>query len=309
MKIIVQANAASVDHRAKQAMAEAMSQVAPSRPEPFTLTRPDGPAGPLVFASPHSGDVYPDDLNATPSLSEASLRSAEDALVDRLIAAGPAHGVPLIAGRVSRAYVDLNRDPAELDAALIDDCEGASSTAKVAAGFGVIPRRAGDGAALYDRRLDRAEAEGRLARVHSPYHTALGDMMRSARRHHGNAILIDWHSMPSRAAGGRGRSVKGVDVILGDRHGASCAPRLTRRLRALFESLGWTVGLNQPYAGGYSTQLWGRPDDGFQAVQIELNRALYLDEKTLRPSADFDRCQTALSRLIAALSTDDWRAI
>ncbi len=308
MKITGQANAAPVDDPAKQGMAEAMSSIAPPRPEPFTLTRPTGEAGPLVFASPHSGDVYPDDLDVTPTLSEASLRSAEDALVDRLIAASPAHGVPLIAGRISRAYVDLNRDPAELDAALIDDCEEAPATAKVAAGFGVIPRRAGDGAALYDRRLGRAEAEGRLSRIHSPYHAALDDLMRSARIRHGQAILIDWHSMPSRAAGGRGRSVKGVDVILGDRHGASCAARLTRRLRALFEGLGWSVGLNQPYAGGYSTQIWGRPDEGFQALQIELNRALYLDEKALRPSADFDRCQTALSRVIAALSDEDWRA-
>lgn len=279
---------------------------------PFTLTPAVGPAGPLVFASPHSGDVYPDDLGAVPGLREQSLRSAEDVMVDRLIGSGPAHGVPTIAARVSRAYLDLNRDPGELDAALIDDCEPATPTAKVSAGFGVIPRRAGDGAALYDRRLDMAEVRHRLDRVHTPYHDALADLMRAARAAHGVGILIDWHSMPSRAAGGQvksgsGRGVRGADVILGDRHGASCSSRLTRHLRASFEAAGWKVGLNQPYAGGYSTQTWGRPSDSYQAIQIELNRALYLDERTLEPSGDFARCQAVLDRVIAALATEDWR--
>jgi len=106
---------------------------------------------------------------------------------------------------------------------------------------------------------------------------------------------------------GRGRSVRGCDVILGDRHGASCAGRVTQRLRALFEAAGWTVGLNQPYAGGYSTQVWGRPGEGFQAVQVELNRALYFDEVRLEPSGDFERCRTALTRIIAALGAEDWQ--
>ncbi len=275
---------------------------------PFTLTQAVCPAGPLVFASPHSGDVYPDDLAPAPGLGERSLRSAEDVMVDRLIGSGPAHGVPTIAARVSRAYLDLNRDPGELDAALIDDCEPATPTAKVSAGFGVIPRRAGDGAALYDRRLGMAEARHRLDRVHTPYHDALAALMQTARDRHGVGILIDWHSMPSRAAGGQGRGVRGADVILGDRHGASCSARLTRHLRASFEAAGWKVGLNQPYAGGYSTQIWGRPNDGYQAIQIELNRALYLSEKTLEPSGDFARCQAVLDRVIAALAAEDWRA-
>ena len=286
----------------------------PAAPDaPFTLTRPVGPAGALVFASPHSGNVYPDDLRAMPGLGEQSLRSAEDVMVDRLIASGPAHGVPVIAARVSRAYLDLNRDPAELDAALIDDCEPTTPTAKVSAGFGVIPRRAGDGAALYDRRLGMAEAQARLNRVHTPYHDALASLMQAARAAQGVGILVDWHSMPSRAAGGQartgsGRGVRGADVILGDRHGASCSSRLTRHLRGAFEAAGWKVGLNQPYAGGYSTQTWGRPDEGYQAIQIELNRALYLNETTLEPSVDFARCQAVLDRVIAGLAAEDWRA-
>lgn len=279
----------------------------PPSSAPYALYRPVGAVGMLVFASPHSGDVYPDDLDMAAGLTDRALRSAEDVMVDRLIASAPERGVPLIAARISRAYVDLNRDPAELDAELIDGCPTADPTAKVTAGFGVIPRRAGSGEALYDRRLPMTEAQDRLERVHAPYHQTLAELMGEARRIHGAAVLIDWHSMPSRAAGGRGRGARGADVILGDRHGASCRPRVTRRLRALFEAADWKVGLNRPYAGGYSTQTWGRPDEGFEAVQVELNRALYLDEETLEPSIDFDRCSAVLRRVISALADEDWR--
>lgn len=262
-----------------------------------------GDAGPFVFASPHSGVLRPSDMRPNPVLSEASLRSAEDVLVDQLAAAGPERGAPLILGRVSRAYVDLNRDPAELDPGLIEGLEPRELSPKTAAGFGVIPRRAGDGQPLNAGPLSRVEAEARLTWVHAPYHAALANLMQAAHDRHGAAVLVDWHSMPSRAAGGRpagasGRAVRGVDVVLGDRYGSSCGVILTRRLRALFEGLGWRVGLNQPYAGGYSTQIWGRPSQGFHAIQIEINRALYLNEQTLEPSADFRRTQAALSRVI-----------
>lgn len=291
----------------------------PGTTAPFDLTAATGRPGPFVFASPHSGALRPADLNPSPQLSEASLRSAEDVLVDRLIACGPEHGAPVIAGRISRAYVDLNRDPGELDPALIEGLgqrsgqgpDGGEVSAKTAAGFGVIPRRCGDGQALHDHRITLAQATARLEAVHAPYHAALTGLMTQARTRHGAAVLIDWHSMPSRAAGGRpagvaGRAVRGVDVVLGDRYGSSCDARLTRRLRALFEGLGWRVGLNQPYAGGYSTQTWGRPGEGFHAVQIELNRALYLNEATLEPSADFNRCRTAIQRVIAAVCAETW---
>lgn len=278
---------------------------------PFDLTAARGKTGPFVFASPHSGAIRPADLNPAPDLSQASLRSAEDVLVDQLIATGPDYGAPVIAGRISRAYVDLNRDPAELDPDLIEGVASEALSAKTAAGFGVIPRRAGDGRALHEHRITLAQAMARLDIVHAPYHAALADLMAQARAQHGTAVLIDWHSMPSRAAGGRpagvaGRAVRGLDVVLGDRYGASCDARLTRRLRALFEGLGWRVGLNQPYAGGYSTQAWGRPREGFHAIQIELNRSLYLNETTLEPSADFERCRAAIQRVIAAICAEDW---
>lgn len=259
-----------------------------------------GRATALVFASPHSGTFYPEDMGAAAGLPEASLRSAEDALVDRLLTAGAAAGAVLIAGRIGRAYVDLNRAPDELDPVLIADCpEGPPPGLKTLAGYGVVPRLAGDGRALYDRRLTLEEARGRIARVHAPYHAALGERMQAARDRHGRTVLIDWHSMPARATG-----PNGPDVVLGDRYGTSCATDLTRRLRALFEAMGWRVALNRPYAGGYATQGWGRPDEGFEAIQIELNRRLYWDEAAGGPSVGWGRCQSGLNRVIAALGAD-----
>lgn len=269
------------------------------------VVRPAAP-GRFVFASPHSGDLYPADMGADPGLAEASLRSAEDARVDRLIAAGAAHGAVLVLARTGRAYVDLNRAPEELDAALIDGVEG-PGTPRAAAGYGVIPRLTGDGRPLYSRRLARAEAEARLARVHAPYHAALAAEMQAARARHGEAVLVDWHSMPARATGTPG-GARGPDVVLGDRHGTSCAVGLTRRLRRGFEALGWRVALNRPYAGGWTTQLWGRPDEGFHAVQVELNRALYWDEAARRPGPGWSRTESGVARVIAGLLADDVRA-
>ena len=277
-------------------------------PAAFAVTPSQGAAGVMVFASPHSGTARPSDMGAAPDLSLATLRSAEDVGVDRLIAGGPSRGAPMIEGLVSRAYLDLNRAAEELDPALIEGVHGGQTTAKVAAGFGVIPRRAGDGADLYDRRLSAQEAQRRLERVHTPYHEALADLMQAARAQHGVALLIDWHSMPSRAAlgPGGGRNRRAVDIVLGDRHGSACRGATMRRVRALFEGQGWRVALNTPYAGGYATERWGRPEEGFQAIQIELNRALYLNEQTLEPSADYDRFAAGLDRVIVALTREDW---
>lgn len=258
----------------------------------FTVTRPEGAAGPFVFASPHSGVVIPDDMGADLALTTAELNSAGDALMDRLIAAGPAHGAPMIAARIARAYVDLNRAPEDLDPLLIDGVDEAAGP-KTAAGYGVLPRLTGTGAPLYARRMTLAEAQSRIARAHAPYHAALAGLMNTARAAHGRAVLVDWHSMPGR--------VGGIEVVLGDRHGTSCSAALTRRLKALFEKQGLTVALNHPYAGGWSTQLWGRPDDGFEAVQVEINRALYLDPLTGEPSAGWGRCAAALNQVIAGL--------
>lgn len=263
-----------------------------------TVERPAAP-GRFVFASPHSGTVYPDDMGADPAVAEASLRSAEDALVDRLVADAPRLGATLVRARLGRAYVDLNRDPDDLDPLLIEGAVDRGS-ARTAAGYGVVPRLTGDGRPLYLRRLDLKEARDRLARAHAPYHAALAAELHAARARHGEAVLVDWHSMPARATQGP-RGARGPDVVLGDRHGSSCPAELTRTLRRLFEALGWRVALNQPYAGGFTTQAWGRPEDGFHAIQVELNRALYFDETLRAPGPGWSRAEKGVARVIQGL--------
>lgn len=236
----------------------------------YHIHRPEGAVGPWVFASPHSGAVIPPDPRTDPALDEAALRSAEDVAMDVIARPGVALGAPLIACRVSRAHVDVNRAPDELAPLVVEGLDpdaGVSPRAK--AGYGVIPRLTGDGRPILTSRLPLKEAKGRIDRVHAPYHAALTGLMAEAKAAHGRAVLIDWHSMP---AGARG----GPDVVLGDRHGVSCAPDLTRRVRLAFERRGWRVVLNRPYAGGYATQVWGRPAESFEALQIELSRGRYL---------------------------------
>jgi len=292
-----------VDGAAKQGMAGRMDQdgagAGDRDDDAFVVLRPRTP-GRFVFASPHSGTVYPSIMGADPSLEDASLRSAEDALVDRLITPGVDLGATVILARLGRAWVDLNRDPADLDPLLIEGAADGAVSARTAAGYGVIPRMTGDGRAIYDRRLTLDEARRRIAGTHAPYHAALAERLQAAHAQHGEAVLVDWHSMPARATQGAG-GARGPDVVLGDRHGSSCSADLTRRLRRAFEALGWRVALNQPYAGGWTTQRWGRPSEGFHAIQVELNRALYFDEAARSPGPGWSRTEKGVARAIAAL--------
>lgn len=261
---------------------------------PIRILRPAVP-GPWVFASPHSGKRLPGDFQPAPDLGPASLRSAEDTDMDRLAEPGVALGAVLIVCEVSRAHVDVNRAPDELDAELIEGAPGGGGP-RAEAGYGVIPRLTGDGRRLRERRLTLEQARSRLAAVHRPYHEALEALMTEARDRHGRAVLVDWHSMPASAGG--------PDVVLGDRHGSSCGRETTRRLRAAFERRGWTVALNHPYAGGYATRLWGRPPEGFEAIQVEIDRGLYLDEATRTPSRGWDRTATIMAKAMAELIGD-----
>ncbi len=257
--------------------------------------RTDAPATRWVFASPHSGTCIPGDMRPAAGLSRRSLRSAEDALVDRLIETGAERGAAVLCAEVSRAYVDLNRDPDELDPLLIEGMEQPCASPRVLAGYGVVPRLTGDGRALNAARLTRDEARRRIEAWHAPYHARLAALMEAARDAHGRAVLVDWHSMPPP------RDPGAAQVVIGDRHGESCAPALSRRLAALFEAEGWRTALNDPYAGGWSTARWGRPAEGFEAVQIELDRSLYLDPVTLRPGRGWARCKAGVERVIAGL--------
>jgi len=275
----------------------------------FALRRAEGVPTPFVFASPHSGREYPAELMAAAALDDAAIRRSEDCFVDELIAAAPASGVSLLTARYGRAYVDVNREAYELDQAMFEDelpPFARARTARVAAGLGSIARVVGEGQEIYRRKLTFAEARGRIEAVHQPYHRALAALLEETRAVHGRAALIDWHSMPSAASGDPAYGRKGCDMVLGDRFGSACAPGLTRLVERELESMGYRVARNAPYAGGYTTEFYGRPDEGLHALQIEINRGVYLDEAALKPTAGFARLKRDLDRLSAALARD-WR--
>lgn len=272
--------------------------------------------GPLVFASPHSGRDYPAELMAAAALDGDAIRRSEDAFVDELIGGTPACGAAVIAARYARAFIDLNREAYELDPAMFEDelpAFAQARTARVAAGLGSIAKVVGEGQEIYRRKLTFAEARRRIDGAHKPYHQALADLVAQARARHGRAVLIDWHSMPSVASGQAfpataERSRRGCDIVLGDRFGSACAGDLTRLVERELETMGYRVARNAPYAGGYTTEFYGRPSEGVHALQIEINRAVYLDESALQPTAGFDRLKRDIERLTRILARE-WRRL
>ena len=276
---------------------------------PFTLHPAQGESAGLVFASPHSGRIYPAELMAAAALDAAAIRRSEDAFVDELIGTAPAHGVAVLTARYARAFVDVNREAYELDQAMFEDelpSFARARTARVAAGLGSIAKIVGEGQEIYRRKLTFAEARRRIEAVHRPYQDALGALVADTRRRHGRAALIDWHSMPSAASNGAERTQRGCDMVLGDRFGSACAPDLTRLVERELECMGYRVARNAPYAGGYTTEFYGRPAEGVHALQIEINRAVYLDEAALQPTAGFGRLKRNLEKLVKVLARD-WR--
>lgn len=270
----------------------------------------DGAAAPtpLVFASPHSGRRYPEDMMAAAALDSVAIRRSEDAFVDALIAGAPALGAAVISAQLARAYVDVNREPFELDPAMFADelpDFARARTARVAAGLGTIARVVSEGQEIYRRKLTFAEANARIEGAHRPYHAALQRLLGEAHAAHGFAILVDWHSMPAAAARTTGRE-RPCDIVLGDRFGAACSSALTNRVERELEALGYRVARNTPYAGGYTTEHYGRPARRTHALQIEMNRSLYLDEATLAPTEGFERLKRHLEQLTERLASADW---
>jgi len=265
---------------------------------PFSLARPAKQRAPFVFASPHSGRLYPPSFVEKSRLSATSLRRSEDAFVEELFSTAVALGAPFIAARFPRAYLDVNRAPTELDTMMFDgqlDTAVDQPSARVAAGLGVIPRIVRDGAEIYRERLSPLDADLRLQRLYRPYHAQLLELVEETRDEFGACVLIDCHSMPSAAAI--------PEIVLGDRYGTSAVPALMRRAEIAFESHAFTVQRNVPYAGGYTTLAYGRPARGIHAIQIEINRAAYLDEERIVPGPRFAdvraRIGAALAELIA----------
>ena len=263
----------------------------------FSLAGPIDGRSPLVLASPHSGRDYPRAFLAAARLPLSQLRRAEDAMVDGLL-----DGIdfaPVLRARFARTYLDLNRAPDEIDTAMFAGSltVPVRQTDRVAAGLGVLPRVAGQGQNIYGRKLDPAEASARIADIHTPWHNRIAKLIDRARAHHGYAILLDCHSMPTPLG------IRPPQIVIGDRYGTSAAPALVQLVERHFDSLGWRVTRNAPYAGGHTTEVHGCPLAGIHALQIEIDRALYMDSVTLARTQGFAEITNAMTGLARLLFT------
>ncbi len=260
---------------------------------------------PFIFASPHSGRRYPPELLRMSRLDRHALRQSEDSYVDLLFDSAPLFGAPLLRAIFPRAWVDVNRSRHELDQRMFADALPASADTKstrVRAGLGVIPRIVADGHDIYGRKLKYFEARRRLVACYEPYHTALETLVSQAKAKFGAAIIIDCHSMPSAGGAPFRAGDRPIDFVLGDRFGSSCAACLTSLVEQTLCGFGYQVARNAPYAGGYVAASYGRPREGVHVLQIEINRALYLDEARITRTAGFENLRRNLTILMSELS-------
>jgi N-formylglutamate amidohydrolase len=269
---------------------------------PFDVSAPVAQNAACVFCSPHSGRTYPQSFLTQSRLDPSTLRKSEDCLVDRLFAGVTRLGAPQIAARFPRAYLDLNREPYELDPELVADplpAHANSQSIRVAGGLGTVARVVADGEEIYHQQLRLKDVIDRIEALYFPFHAELTRLIEATRRHFGYAVLIDCHSMPSAAMAPSGGPRP--DIVIGDRFGTSCDPRLTRHLREGFACRGYDVQLNRPYAGGFITEHHGRPGRGVHAVQLEINRGLYLDERSFRENEGYAALEADLMAIAADL--------
>lgn len=278
-------------------------------PEPvaaYDIRTPDSHSVPLVFASPHSGRDYPPEFVAGARLDPVALRRSEDGFVDDLFAAAPEYGAPLLRALFPRAFIDANREPFELDQEMFSDpLPGYVNTesSRVAAGLGTIAKVVSSGQDIYPRKLTFAEAAERIDSYYRPYHKALETLITDTKRKFGYCVVVDCHSMPSIGGpldpdAGRGRA----EFIIGDCFGSACAPYITDAIERVIRGSGYAVARNKPFAGGFTTRHYGQPHDGVHTVQIEINRALYMDEINIRKNDNFDRVAAQMTDVVAALA-------
>lgn len=271
----------------------------------YDVLKPLRQTAAFVFSSPHSGRVYPAEFLNLSRLDPMALRKSEDCLVDELFRACASLGAPLLSARFPRAYLDLNREPYEIDPDLVDDQVPAHANAqsiRVMGGLGTVARVVADGEEIYSRRLPLTSVLARIEQLYFPFHAELSRLIDDTRQQFGYAVLIDCHSMPSTAMAPGGASRP--DIVIGDRFGASCDSRMSVMTREAFRRRGYGVQMNRPYAGGYITEHHGQPARGVHALQIEINRGLYLDEKTFVPSAGF----AELAEDLQAIATELFEA-
>jgi N-formylglutamate deformylase len=270
---------------------------------PFEILEPAETQGPVVFNSPHSGSVYPRAFLSAARLDHEQLRRSEDSFVDELFTGVVRRGFPLMRAHFPRCYVDVNREPYELDPRMFDGrlpSFANTRSMRVAGGLGTVARVVGDAQEIYPQRIPVDDALRRIEGLYKPYHRALRRLVTRVHRDFGTAILVDCHSMPS-LAGSRDERPR-ADIVLGDRYGTSCVAGVTDLVETTLHDLGYSVSRNKPYAGGFITEHYGNPPAGLHAIQLEINRALYMDERQFQPIASFGRLAIDLEALADRLA-------
>jgi N-formylglutamate amidohydrolase len=255
---------------------------------PFEILEPTEWRGPVAFNSPHSGCVYPHAFLATARLDLAVLRRSEDCFVDELLTGVVQRGHPLMRAHFPRCFVDVNREPYELDPRMFDGrlpSFANTRSMRVAGGLGTVARVVGDAQEIYDQRIPVEDALRRIEGLYKPYHRALRKLMTRIHREFGAAVLVDCHSMPS-TSGPKDERPR-ADIVIGDRYGTSCLSVVADTVEATLRERGYTVNRNKPYAGGFITEHYGNPAAGLHSIQLEINRALYMDERRFERSAWF----------------------
>jgi len=280
---------------------------------PILVARPATQKTPFVFSSPHSGRCYPEAFIQGSNLDPVTLRRSEDCFVEELFGGVVPLGAPLLQARFPRAYLDANREPYELDPTMFTEPlppHVNTRSLRVAGGLGTIARVVADSAEIYRERLAYAVAERRIRHLYMPFHEALRALLEQTLKSFGCTVLIDCHSMPS--VGGPADDDNGSDrpdIVLGDRYGTSCAAVVTAEAERALTRLGYSVARNNPYAGGFNTEHYGKPAQGLHTLQIEINRALYMDELRLERSENFMQVRDDMAAFAAEMTKCDWSAL
>jgi len=286
-----------------------MTRFAGELPPPFEIVEPAQWRAPIIFNSPHSGSAYPGEFLNVSRIDLATLRRSEDSFMDELISGLGDRGFAVVRVHFPRSYVDVNREPYELDPRMFSGrlpSFANTRSMRVAGGLGTIPRVVGDGQEIYRERLAVDDALARIETLYKPYHRALRRLINRVHQSFGTVVVVDCHSMPS--IGVSRDEPRRPDLVIGDRYGTSCSPLLPDRVEEIMSRLGYSVGRNKPYAGGFITEHYGNPASGLHVIQLELNRAVYMDERRREKGPRFAKVAAdfaALADALASVPLDD----
>jgi N-formylglutamate amidohydrolase len=272
--------------------------------KPFELHEPAGAHVPLVLDSPHSGTAYPEDFGAAMPLER--LRETEDSFVDELYAAAPSMGATLVSANFPRVYIDPNRSLLDIDASLLESPwpGPAIPSRKTQLGVGLIWRLLDSGEPIYSRKLSVDEVKRRIVAYHQPYQRAVKDALDHAHAHFGVVWHLNLHSMPATSSkiSEEGPGKPRADFVLGDRDGTTCAPEFTELVASTLRGLGYHVKINDPYKGVELVRAFSDPKAGRHSLQVEVNRKLYMDERTRRKSTGFDALRADLEKMVRTIA-------